>query len=119
MTSELRLKNGCDMYLQIYEHYRNKILFGSYLYGDKLPTYTALCELYQVSITTIKKAYQKLAAEGLINLSNKGSYVSFKRCNAAKVLAQTIIDALNAAQQAGAKKDDLQKALEIVLDKYC
>ena len=49
MNSELHIKPGKDLAPQIYEFYRNKICFGDYKPGDKLPSYKSLAEKYAVS----------------------------------------------------------------------
>lgn len=75
MNSELHIKPGKDLAPQIYEFYRNKICFGDYKPGDKLPSYKSLAEKYAVSYSPIKTAYQSLEREGYIHLSTKGSIV--------------------------------------------
>ena len=45
---------------------RKKIQNGSYMMNEKLPTEAQLCEQYQVSRITIKKAIDQLVYEGLV-----------------------------------------------------
>ena len=75
MNSELHIKPGKDLAPQIYEFYRNKICFGDYKPGDRLPSYKSLSEKYAISYSPIKAAYQALEREGFIRLTIKGSIV--------------------------------------------
>ncbi len=54
---ELHITQGETMYEQIYHFYADKIAYGEYKPGDKLPTYKLLSDKFSVSISTVKRAY--------------------------------------------------------------
>ena len=62
---------------------RDKILSGDYAPNDQLPTTPELCEQYQVSKITIKKAMDELVQQGLI-ARRRGSGTYVKRVSAVK-----------------------------------
>ena len=62
------------LYSQIVQDIRNKILNGTYKYNERLPNEKWLCNLYDISRTTLRKSIDELIAEGLLERhSNKGS----------------------------------------------
>lgn len=60
---------------------RDKILSGDYAPNDQLPTTPELCDQYQVSKITIKKAMDELVQQGLI-ARRRGSGTYVKRVSA-------------------------------------
>lgn len=119
MENELHLELGKDLYPQIYSYYKNKILYGEYKAGDKLPTYSAMCNRYAVSLTTVKKAYQQLEREGYISLSLKGSFVKERGETVAEALSRCLGADIENALAFGAAKEDISAAIETILEKYC
>ncbi|WP_274650991.1 GntR family transcriptional regulator [Paenibacillus humicola] len=64
------------LYTQVKTKLLDAIQSGTYKAGDKLPTELELCELYQVSRTTIRLALQQLDLEGRIQkIQGKGTFV--------------------------------------------
>ncbi|GAA4563544.1 hypothetical protein GCM10023176_07650 [Micromonospora coerulea] len=64
-------------YLQVARDIREQISSGELEPGDKLPSFAALCEHYEVSNTVIRAAMLLLKAEGLIDgRQGKGVYVA-------------------------------------------
>ena len=53
-------------YHQLSDILRQKIVSGTFIVGAKLPTENRLCEEYQVSRGTVRKAYDILEQDGLI-----------------------------------------------------
>ena len=106
--SELHIQSGKDLSPQIYEFYRNKICFGDYKPGDRLPSYKSLSEKYAISYSPIKAAYQALEREGFIRLSIKGSIVASK-----------LDEMLQTALDFGAAKEDIVEAIDFIMEKYC
>ena len=63
-------------YMIIYEDLRQKIADGTYEGGDQLPDEKSLCEIYDCSRMTVKKALDMLVEEGLIyRRQGQGSFV--------------------------------------------
>ena len=71
-------KNGSrSLYTQLYDCIRRDILSGALPPRQKLPSKRALAQHLEVSVITVKNAYEQLAAEGYIyTVEKKGYYVS-------------------------------------------
>lgn len=71
-------KNGSrSLYTQLYGCIRRDILSGALPPRQKLPSKRALAQHLEVSVITVKNAYEQLAAEGYIyTVEKKGYYVS-------------------------------------------
>ncbi len=53
---------------QIYNRLREKIIRGELRSGDQLPTEVELCQMYQVSRTSVRQALGKLSSLGLVEV---------------------------------------------------
>ena len=68
---------GVPLYEQIVEQIRQQIMAGELTAGTPLPSLRALAGELRVSLITTTRAYNDLAAEGLIvNVPGKGSFVA-------------------------------------------
>ena len=64
---------------QIAEQLRSQCLSGTLATGDKLPSVRELAQQLAVNVNTVFRIYERLAAEGLIELRHgDGTYVSPK-----------------------------------------
>jgi GntR family transcriptional regulator len=69
--------SGVPLYEQIVDQVRQQILAGELAAGAALPSLRALAGELRVSLITTTRAYNDLAAEGLIvNVPGKGSFVA-------------------------------------------
>ena len=69
--------SGVPLYEQIVEQIRQQIMAGELPAGAALPSLRALAGELRVSLITTTRAYNDLAAEGLIvNVPGKGSFVA-------------------------------------------
>jgi GntR family transcriptional regulator len=69
--------SGVPLYEQIVEQLRQQIMAGELAAGTALPSLRALAAELRVSLITTTRAYNDLAAEGLIvNMPGKGSFVA-------------------------------------------
>lgn len=69
--------SGVPLYEQIVEQIRQQIMAGDIAAGAALPSLRALAGELRVSLITTTRAYNDLAAEGLIiNVPGKGSFVA-------------------------------------------
>lgn len=69
--------SGVPLYEQIVEQVRQQIMAGELPAGATLPSLRALAGELRVSLITTTRAYNDLAAEGLIvNVPGKGSFVA-------------------------------------------
>ena len=63
-------------YIKVYSSIRDWIYQGTYRPGSQLPTESELCELFQVSRITTRKAVDMLVDEGLVNRqAGRGTFV--------------------------------------------
>lgn len=77
MRVVLSHSSGVPLYEQIVEQIRQEILAGELASGAALPSLRALARDLRVSLITTTRAYNELAAEGLIvNVPGKGSFVA-------------------------------------------
>lgn len=69
--------SGVALYEQIVEQVRQQIMAGELAAGTALPSLRALAGELRVSLITTTRAYNDLAAQGLIvNMPGKGSFVA-------------------------------------------
>mgnify|MGYP000957898817 CR=1 FL=1 len=77
LTYPLSKESGRSLYEQLYEGIRRDILSGTLPAHQRLPSKRALAQHLEVSVITVKNAYEQLAAEGYIyTVEKKGYYVS-------------------------------------------
>ena len=77
LTYSLEKDGGESLYTQLYGCIRRDILSGALPPRQKLPSKRALAQHLEVSVITVKNAYEQLAAEGYIyTVEKKGYYVS-------------------------------------------
>jgi GntR family transcriptional regulator len=77
MRVVVSLVSGVALYEQIVEQVRQQIIAGELAPGTALPSLRALAAELRVSLITTTRAYNDLAAEGLIvNVPGKGSFVA-------------------------------------------
>lgn len=74
---ELSFSSDKPLYLQIKDQVIQKILTGEYLPGDKLTPLRRLAKNQDISVITVKKAYEELAGEKYVYaVKGKGYIVS-------------------------------------------
>lgn len=61
--------NGMELQQVIYNVLRAQIQFGTYSYGERLPTIEEAAHLFLVSVKTIRGAYRRLQRDGYITVS--------------------------------------------------
>ncbi|MFZ0543848.1 MAG: GntR family transcriptional regulator [Candidatus Promineifilaceae bacterium] len=70
-------ESSTPLYLQLEEILRGQIDQGSLAPGDALPSENELVDAYRVSRTTVRKALDRLADDGVVvRVQGKGTYVS-------------------------------------------
>ena len=79
MTILIDNKSGRPIYEQIVSQLREQILSGELREDEALPSIRDLARDLRISVITTKRAYEELAAAGLIyTLPGKGSFVAAK-----------------------------------------
>ena len=76
LTYTFEKGGGVSLYEQLYRHIKGDILSGTLAAGEKLPSKRALAAHLEVSVITVKNAYEQLIAEGYIcGVEKRGYYV--------------------------------------------
>jgi GntR family transcriptional regulator, frlABCD operon transcriptional regulator len=81
---KLKLNNTSlkPLYMQLKELLKEDIHRGKYLPGEQLPSESELCEIYQVSRITTRRAILDLVEEGVLKRQQgKGTFVTEKKIN--------------------------------------
>ena len=77
LTYTFEKNSGISLYEQLYRHIKDDILSGKLPAGEKLPSKRTLAGHLEVSVITVKNAYEQLMAEGYIyGIEKRGYYVS-------------------------------------------
>ncbi len=77
LTYTFEKHGGVSLYEQLYRHIKDDILSGRLAAGEKLPSKRTLSGHLELSVITVKNAYEQLIAEGYIySVEKKGYFVS-------------------------------------------
>lgn len=74
LTYTLEKQNKESLYEQLYRYIREDILSGRLQAGERLPSKRMLAQHLEVSIITVKNAYEQLLAEGYIHARQRSGY---------------------------------------------
>ena len=74
LTYALTKTGGVSLYEQLYRRVKEDILSGRLAAGEKLPSKRALAAHLEVSVITVKNAYEQLQAEGYIHARQRCGY---------------------------------------------
>lgn len=105
------------IYRQIASQLREQILSGQLKAGEALPSIRVLAQNLKISVITTMKAYEELAAEGLVTASKgKGYFVNEqdKQMLAEQHLRQledSLTEAIRSARIAGLDVDEICETL--------
>mgnify|MGYP002624091894 CR=1 FL=1 len=105
------------IYKQIAAQLREDILAGKLKGGDALPSIRGLAQDLKISVITTMKAYEELAAEGLVTAAQGKGY--FVNAQDVRLLAEqhfrrveeNLTEAIRSAKIAGMTIDELQETL--------
>lgn len=94
----MKRATNIPLYLQLMEQLITKINNGDYAERDKLPSERELCEIYDLSRTTVRQALQELEREGYIYKEHgKGTFVAPKSFNQHLVHLYSFTDEMDRA----------------------
>lgn len=80
MTSMLNADSYSPLYRQLIRKIRSDIAGGVYPVNSRIPSEQELCDTYNVSRVTVRKALQELSQEGILRRhQGKGTFVSTPR----------------------------------------
>ncbi len=112
------------IYQQIKETIIKQILNDELKSGEPLPSIRALAKDIEISVMTIKKAYDELEKEGYIkSIQGKGTFVAPKNSNLVleninKEIEKKITEAIYLANKYNIKKEDLIDLINILYRSY-
>lgn len=111
--------DGRPMYLQIVEQVKHKVAIGDWNSGYKLPSIREMAISLQVSVITVKRAYQELENDNVIFTQHgKGSFISGKEHLGLTLkeeeLDSLLSEALRLARTIGVSVEELSERLEVI-----
>lgn len=119
---KLLQNSGIPIYQQIAEQLKTDILAGRLKEGEYLPSIRSLAKELKISVITTMKAYEQLAAEGLVTaVQGKGFYVNAQdsemlREQHLRRVEEALMEAIHAAEIAGMPRQELETTLQVLLD---
>ena len=107
LTYTLDKGAGVSLYEQLYRCVKEDILSGRLAAGEKLPSKRALAAHLEISVITVKNAYEQLMAEGYLSgVEKRGYFVSS--------VLPPVTAAPPAPQEAAAEPEERQWFLDLV-----
>ncbi len=110
------------VYEQLVEQIRQKITSGDLPEGEGLPSVRSLAGELGISALTVKKAYDRLEAEGMVvTVHGKGTYVAAVSTSMAEEARRRAAEeemtlAVSRARLAGLTKEEIREILEMILE---
>ena len=110
------------IYQQLKNQIRDAILFGELADGEMLPSIRMMANETQVSVLTVRRAYDELETEGLIHsVHGKGSFVAAKNLELIrevklKDIEKKLLEAYEIGQQIGVTKKDMFSMMDILFE---
>ncbi|WP_058300278.1 GntR family transcriptional regulator [Gorillibacterium timonense] len=109
------------LYEQIKKQITEQIVNGKLLPEDPLPSIRALAKELEISVITVKKAYDDLEAEGfIVTRQGKGSVVAqagaaFVREAKLKAMQDRLEEAIAKGRELSMSDEDILRTLELLL----
>ena len=116
----ITMRSDKPIYEQIESQLKEMIVSQKLKAGDPIPSMRALAKDLHISLITVKKAYENLSRDGLIEtIVGKGSFVASLNTEQLKEEKQREIEALlskacQEAKAAGKRKDTLKELIDIL-----
>lgn len=110
------------IYEQLMEQIKQAIICGRLSAGDPLPSVRAFAAQLRISALTVKKAYDRLEAEGFVQtIHGKGTYVAASSRQLAEEANRRAVEndfaaAIERARQAGMTPEDITELIAILLE---
>ena len=118
MTILIDNKSGQPIYEQIVSQLREQIYSGALAEDEALPSIRDLARDLRISVITTKRAYEELAAGGLVyTVPGKGSFVAAKnmellREEHLRQIEEHLGAALSLARLSGLSREELREMLD-------
>ena len=114
--------SNIPIYKQISEQLKGDILAGKIKEGEYLPSIRGLAQELRISVITTMKAYEELAAEGLVTpVQGKGFYVNAQDSELLmeqhmRRIEEALTEAISAAKIAGISEKELVSTLKTLIE---
>ncbi|WP_348665157.1 GntR family transcriptional regulator [Dubosiella newyorkensis] len=118
----ITMRSDKPIYEQIESQLKEMIVSQKLKAGDPIPSMRALAKDLHISLITVKKAYENLSRDGLIEtIVGKGSFVASLNTEQLKEEKQREIETLlskacQEAKAAGIRKDTLKELIDILYE---
>lgn len=118
----ITMRSDKPIYEQIESQLKEMIVSQKLKAGDPIPSMRALAKDLHISLIPVKKAYENLSRDGLIEtIVGKGSFVASLNTEQLKEEKQREIEALlskacQEAKAAGIRKDTLKELIDILYE---
>ena len=110
------------IYEQITDQIKAQIRSGQCKENDPLPSVRTLAKELKISVLTVKKAYDRLEAEGFaVTVHGKGSYISVSNRELLleeqkKGVERLMETAVEKGRQCGISDEDIKAILQLILE---
>lgn len=110
------------IYEQITDQIKAQIRSGQCKENDPLPSVRVLAKELKISVLTVKKAYDRLEAEGFaVTVHGKGSYISVSNRELLleeqkKEVERLMETAVEKGRQCGISDEDIKAILQLILE---
>lgn len=110
------------IYEQITDQIKAQIRSGQCKENDPLPSVRVLAKELKISVLTVKKAYDRLEAEGFaVTVHGKGSYISVSNRELLleeqkKEVERLMETAVEKGRQCGISNEDIKAILQLILE---
>lgn len=110
------------IYEQLMEQIKNLIISGELKENDSLPSVRSMSGSLKISALTVKKAYDRLEAEGFVHtVHGKGTYVAPTNQALAvearrKAVEEDFLAVLDKARAVGMTTDEIREMVDLLLD---
>lgn len=121
MTVIIQGSSPKPIYTQIEDQIREQILSSALAEGESLPSIRKLAQDIQVSVITVKRAYDDLEAEGFVETAaGKGTFVAVRnqalfRERKLKEIEATLDGGIRAAAVARVTEDELRALFDLLV----
>ena len=111
------------IYEQIVRQIKNMIMKGEIAEGEMLPSIRSLAKELQISVITVKRAYQELENDGyIVTVHGKGSFIAVKnkellREMRLKIVEEKLEEAVLAGKSIELSLEEMQEMLKILYDR--
>lgn len=110
------------IYEQIVRQIKNMIMRGEIAEGEMLPSIRNLAKELQISVITVKRAYQELENDGyIVTVHGKGSFIAVKNKELLKEMRLKIVEekleeAVIAGKSIELSLEEMQEMLKILYE---